>query len=247
MSAISLALEENRNLRATGGIARLLLPAPTFALHTPYSAQRPRVEQYVFDQFQANHGATVSDFMPLLLTTNCQGNHTSAVGIRPAGRQDLFLEKYLPHTAEKALSELAGQCVKRGDVVEIGNLVATQRGSSQLLFLILAAVLQRAGFEWMIFTATPQVQKTIKRLGLELYALGDADPAVLDADTLDSWGSYYDGQPRVVAGNLSEAAAILANRKMHARIISLFQNQIDALAIMVRQSSVCDGQHSFAA
>jgi hypothetical protein len=247
MSAISLALPENRKARAVGGIARLLSPAPAFTMHSSCSPQRGQVEHYVFEQFRANHDAIVRDFMPLLLTTNCQGDYTSAVGIRPASRQEMFLEQYLPYTAEKALGELVGQCVKRGDVVEIGNLVATQRGSSQLLFLIMAAVLHRAGFEWMMFTATPQVHKMIKRLGLELHALGDADPSALDTDSLSSWGSYYESRPQILAGNLSEAMTIVANRKIFTRIISLYQHRIDAMASMIKQNSLRDDQHSFAA
>lgn len=237
MSAISLVLEENSNAKAFGGITRLLSPIPKFALHTVSSVQRQRVEQYVFDQFQLNHGASVRDFLPLLLTMSCQGGFTANVGIRPASGQDLYLERYLPDTTEQLLSKLAGQRVERAHCVEIGNLVATQRGSSRLLFLILAAVLQRAGFGWLVFTATPQVQNTIKRLGFKLYGLGDADPSVLDADSLNNWGSYYDSQPQVVAGNLSEAVTILGSRRIQARIISIYQKQIEALAIIVKQNS----------
>lgn len=169
MPAVSLPLNEYKHAKATRGIARLLSPGPTFGLHSPSSSQRGQVERYVFEQFQSYHGATVRDFMPLLLTTSCSDRYIATAGIRPACGHNLHLEQYLPETAEKALGKVAGEYINREHVVEIGNLVATQRGSSQLLFLILAAVLHRAGFEWLVCTATPQVQKTIRHLGVDLH------------------------------------------------------------------------------
>lgn len=237
MPAVSVPLNQFERVKSTRGIARLLSPGPAFGLHSFSSLERRQVEQYVFDQFQLNHGATVRDFLPLLLTTSCNDRYTATAGIRPAWGNKLFLEQYLPETVEQALGTVAGQCIEREHVVEIGNLAATRRGSSHLLFLILAAVLQRAGFEWLVCTATPQVQKTIRHLGLELYALGDADPSVLDADSLNGWGSYYESQPSVVAGNLSEAMAVLAKRQIYTRLISFYQNRIDALALMIKQRS----------
>ncbi len=247
MSTASFPLDQCESARTVRGLSRLLSPAPTLGLHSAYCLERGQVEQYVFDQFRVNHGATVRDFMPLLLTLNCYGTHTAAVGVRPAYEHDLLLEQYLAEPAEKALAGIVGQSINREQLVEIGNLVATQRGASQLLFLILIAVLHQAGHEWLVFTATPQVQKTIKRLGFELYDLCAATPEGLSTDRLADWGSYYDSQPRVVAGCLSEAMSVLANRKVYTRRIALYQNRIDTLATMIRHSNIRGHRHSFAA
>ena len=247
MSVVSLTHKEHENAKITRGIARLLSPGPTFGLHASCSSERGQVEQYVFDQFLANHGAHVREFMPMLFTTACRGDYTAAVGIRPALGHDLFLEQYLPETAEKAIGGLTGECVDRQHIVEIGSLVATHGGASQLVYLIMAAVLQRAGFKWLMITATPQVQKAISRLGFDLYPLAYADPSVLDADSLNDWGSYYESQPRIVVGNLSEAMTVLADRKIYSRLISYYQDRIETLAIMIKQGKLSDAQHSFAA
>jgi len=247
MSVISLNREEHENTRTVRGIVRLLSPGPNFGLHSSSSSERGQVEKYIFDQFLTKHGASVREFMPMLFTTACCGNYTAAVGIRPATGHDLFLEQYLAETAEKAIGGLKGECVEREHIVEIGSLVATHGGASQLVYLIMAAVLQQAGFEWLIITATPQVQKAINRLGFELYPLAYADPSVLDSGSLSDWGSYYECQPRIVAGNLSEAMTVLASRKIYSRLISHYQDRIDSLAIMIKQGKLSETEHSFAA
>ena len=98
-----------------------------------------------------------------------------------------------------------------------------------------------------LITATPQVQKAINRLGSELYPLADADPSELDTESLNNWGSYYECQPRIVAGNLSEAMTVLASRKIYSRFISHYQDRIDTLAIMIKQGRLSETEHSFAA
>jgi len=247
MSVLSLPREEFENAKTARGIARLLSPGPTFGLHSSFLSERGKVEQYIFDQFRANYGASVREFMPMLFTTACKGDYTAAVGIRPALGHDLFLEQYLPGSAEQVLGGLTGERVEREQIVEIGSLVASHGGASQLVYLIMAAVLQRAGFKWLTITVTPQVQKAISRLGFELYPLANADPAALSADSLSDWGSYYDCQPQIVAGNLSEAMTVLAGRKVYSRLISHYQDRIETLAIMIKQGKLSDSQHSFAA
>ena len=247
MSAISLPLEENQRTRTARGLARLLSPAPTVGLHSVASTEREQVEQYIFDQFQANHGASIREFMPFLFTTVCGGALSAAVGVRPAYENELFLEQYLPETAEKLIGDLAGKTVKREELVEIGSLVASHAGSSQLVYLIMAAILHRAGFKWLIITATPQVQKAINRLGFELYPIGSADPSALSAKNLSDWGSYYESRPQIVAGNLAEAMDVLSGRKIYQRLMSLYQHRIDAMALIIRQSNRRVDQHCFAA
>jgi hypothetical protein len=248
MSTSSLTLSEYERPKATRGIAHLLSPGPAFRLHSSSAPERDQVKQYVSDQFQEIHGATIRDFMPLLLTMSCDNHLSAAVGIRPAQGQRLFLEQYLSETVEKTVSRITGQSVERGNVTEIGNLVATKRGSSQLLFLILTAVLQATTSEWLVFTATPGVQKSIRRLGFRFHTLGDADPSLLDDPTcLKNWGSYYEGRPQVVAGSLSEAMVVLSDRKVYKYLISHYQSSIDALVATIKSKNCIYGMHSLTA
>jgi len=248
MSTSSLSLAEYKQPRTTSAIARLLPPGPAFSLHAPTAPKRKQIEQYVADQFRVIHGATIRDFMPLLLTMSCDNRLSAAVGIRPAREQALFVEQYLPETVEKTISQITGQIVERRNVSEIGNLVATQRGSSQLLFLILTAVLHSTHSEWLVFTATPGVQKNIRRLGFSFHSLGNADPSLLhETARLTDWGSYYESRPQVVAGKLSEAMAVVSDRKILKYLISGYQDNIDALSATINCHNSIYEMHSLTA
>jgi len=246
MSLVDTFVNENLDARAARRLARLLNPAPAFLAHLPGSADRPAVEQYIAGQFRAVHGATIHDFMPVLLTMGCRGTTSAATGIRAAS-QPLFLEQYLSQPVENALRPLAGQVVTRQRVAEIGNLVATQGGSSYLLFMVLTAVLQQAGFEWVVFTATPQVRKALGCLGLPTHALCEADPSRLTLSTAAEWGRYYRSQPKVVAGRLADAMDVLTQRKLYASVLSLFQKPIRDLAEIVSRESIQSGTFTLAA
>ena len=76
-------------------LGRLLSPCPAFDLFLPETDQRHRVTEYIANQFKAAHGASIHDFMPLLLTMQCQGEFSAVSGVRPAARHPLFLEQYL--------------------------------------------------------------------------------------------------------------------------------------------------------
>jgi hypothetical protein len=225
---------------------QLLSPGPQLHLHGPTSANRELVESYVARQFEAVYGASISEFLPLFLTLNCS-NHLSAVtGINPVEARPLFLEQYLDSPIESEIGRAFDAEVNRLSIVEIGNLAATQRGSSQLLFVLLAATLYRAGFRWITFTATPQVRKTINRLGFELRIIAEADISRLPNGAATNWGSYYQTHPLVVAGDLSHGMDIITSRRALSGILALYCNRIDTLAAQI-QYGVHHAEHCFAA
>lgn len=240
-------LDSRIDARAARRLARLLNPAPAFQAHLPESPERARVESYIATQFRAVHGANIHDYMPVLLTMGCHGLTTAATGVRAAAGQALFLEQYLAGPVESAVSAVAGRPIKRNDVAEIGNLVATQGGSSYLLFMVLTAVLQQAGFEWVVFTATPQVQKVLAYLGLQVHVLCEADPARLTQSSAVEWGRYYQSKPKVVAGNVADAMQTLNERMLYSSVLALFRSHIDELAGAVSRASTQRGTFTLAA
>lgn len=246
MSLLDTLANEHLDARAARRLARLLNPAPAFLAHLPGTADRLDVERYIAAQFKAVHGATIHDFMPVLLTMGCHGNTTAATGVRAAS-QPLFLEQYLAQPVEQALRPLAGQDVERSRIAEIGNLVATQGGSSYLLFMVLTAVLEQSGFEWVVFTATPQVRKVLRYLGLSIHVLCEADPARLTQSSAEEWGRYYSGRPVVVAGRVADAMGVLTRRKLYASVLSLFRGPIADLAEVVSRESFRRGTFTLAA
>jgi len=241
------SLDAELDARAARRLARLLNPVPAFRAHLPGDAGRAEVEQYIAARFREAHGAHIHDFMPVLLTMGCHGGTTAATGLRAAEGQPLFLEQYLSGPVEQVLGSVAGDSIHRGDIAEIGNLVATQGGSSYLLFLVLTQMLEHAGFEWVVFTATPQVQKVLAYLGLHVHRLCAADPGCLTTSSASEWGSYYASQPQVVAGKVADAMAVLKARALYASVLSLFRGQIIELADILRRKSRQRGSYIFAA
>lgn len=246
-------VNEWADARAARHLARLLNPAPLFSAHTPDAPLRAGVERYIADRFEAAHGAHVHDFMPVLLTMGCAGHTSAAAGIRAAAGHGtaaghgLFLEQYLPGPVETAITTVAGAPVQRNRIVEIGNLVATQGGSSYLLFLVLTAILGQADFEWVVFTATPQVRKALDALGLRVEVLCAADPSRLTQGSAADWGRYYSSAPVVVAGQVADALSVLHRRSLYAGVLSLYRGAIAELALVVARESIRRGTCTLAA
>lgn len=178
-------------------------------------------QSYIRDSYQHCYQATITQCMPLLLSLQERNFASQAVlGLRSAADQPLFLEQYLDSSIESAIAAAATVPVLREQIIEIGNLAAQRRIGSQRLFIIMTAALASAGFNWMTFTATPQVVKLVARLGFRPLDLGVADPTRL-ADRGSSWGSYFATAPRLQAGSLSEAmTALIANPLVAAQLLA---------------------------
>jgi len=233
MTSIALAPPRNKSPRLGLRLAHLLDPLPTFEAHRPGSAGRGAVERYIAAQFETVHGAHIHDFMPLLLTMQCGDEPSAAAGMRPALAGPLFLERYLPQPVESVLSARSGRDVRRDGVVEIGNLVATRKGSNYLLFLVLAAVLRQLDFQWCVFTATPPVLSVLHRLGVELQVLCAADLGCIREGDRADWGRYYEQRPLVVAGEIAPNVDALQHRLLTAGVLSLFQQPVAALSAAI--------------
>lgn len=227
-------------------LGQLLSPGPQLSLHGEHSLDRSLIEHYVARQFEATYGAKISMFMPLFLSLSCHHQLSAVTGINPAESTPLFLEQYLDNAIEVEIGKAFNTTADRLAIAEIGNLAATQRGSSQLLFVLLAATLHRSGFRWLSFTATPQVRKTICRLGFELRVVGEASLERLSNGAADDWGSYYQSRPMVVVGNLERGMDVIASKRILSGILALYCNRIDTLAAQI-QYGVHHAEHYFAA
>jgi hypothetical protein len=211
-------------------LSRLLNPAPRVELVDQRHPQRDRVEGHVTERYQAAFGATVDQFSPFLLTLECLGNISGVAGMRPAQQTPLFLEQYLNAPIEAAISELAGTTIARDAIVEVGNLVAARRGSSHLLFLLFTSALYQAGYEWITFTATRALRNNLENVGFPLHAIAAVDSSMLDAATLQKWGSYYDTAPLVMAGKLEAAMQLIQSRPLLRRVLRHYRPRINELA-----------------
>ncbi len=211
-------------------LRRTLAARPAFTLSLPADAARPAMETFVADRFAEAWGARVTQFLPLLLGMQCLGHYTAVAGIRPAAQGPLFLERYLDTSVEAILSAAVQEDVPRRAIAEIGNLVAGQRGASHLLFLVLTAALHRAGYRWIVFTATHPLRNNLTRLGYPVLKLATAARDRLEPAALAEWGSYYDSEPWVMAGTLDDAMRLAEQRPLLRRVLRLYRGTIAELA-----------------
>jgi hypothetical protein len=202
----------------SGRVALSQLPSLRFSLQAVGDAQRDAAERYIQARFAARHGARISHFLPNLITLGNERNYCAAVGLASAASGPLFAETYLDAPVERLIAQASGEAVVRGDILEIGNLVSTWKGSSLLLFVFLTELIARLGQRWVLFTATREVEALLSRLKYAPVVLAPADPARLP-DGGASWGTYYQRQPRVMFGEVAPAVAS-ARRDLLYRLVA---------------------------
>ncbi|MCW8922245.1 MAG: thermostable hemolysin [Gammaproteobacteria bacterium] len=182
----------------------LILPRPSFRWHAAEAADRSQIESYIADKFHSEYDADVSTFAPFLLGMHCKTGLNAAVGVRPAQSSPLFIEQYLDASIEQSIQSPDGELVKREEVVEISNLVATRRGASQLLFIIVGSLMYEAGYRWVVFNATDKVERITRKFPFPIQVLCASKPERL-GERAKEWGRYYETSPRVIVGDIRVA------------------------------------------
>jgi len=138
------------------------------------------------------------------------------------------------------LSDRTDSRVYRDQVFELGNLAATRPGVCFLLYIVLANVMYRAGFDYAVFTATRQVTRIVDKLNFCVMEIGEARPDRLGAAAAN-WGSYYDSNPKVMAVDLRSTMQVFRGQPLQAVASELFNNEADFL---VRQLKALSGAHT---
>lgn len=201
----------------------------SLALVAESSEDRRAVERSIMQKFERTYGAHLTHFLPDLLKLGTADELGAVAGIRTARNETLFLEQYLDRPAEQAVARAFKTPVDRDAIVEIGNLAANVPGYAYTLFAALATILARAGFHWVLCTATPQVASMFSRMGLSSRAICRADPSLLKSDSAD-WGDYYASDPRVMAGDVRLAARQVAKNNEIARLLDELHGPITRMA-----------------
>lgn len=199
---------------------------PRFGLQTTDSFERAAVETYIQNRFAEVHQANVTHFLPNIISLRCGDEYSAAVGLAPAIAGKLFAEQYLDKSIEKIASDKLELNVGREQIIEIGNLVSTWKGSSLLLFIMIGEVMERLGYHYVIFTGTREVKALLARLRYSPVVLADADPGVLP-DGGASWGSYYQNQPQVMFGDNRPAMKAARKNPMYRATVTTISRSID--------------------
>jgi hypothetical protein len=151
----------------------------------------------------------VRNFMPTLLSWREGPGQLGVVGVRSALDEPLYLEQYLDSPIEHALADRTGRQVSRARIVEVGHLATRNCLTAARIAAALPRYLLELEYEWIVFTGTRTVRGILQRLGAPLHELGVASAECVST-TRDSWGRYYDADPRVYAGFLPDARRIAA-------------------------------------
>jgi len=190
----------------------------TLARAIPGEHQRNTYEAFIQERFRKAHGARIQQFMPELFgVSDARGTLCAVAGVRLAGAGPLFLERYLDEPIEPLLSGASGEPVARTAIVEVGNLAAADTGSARLSIIAITYLLAMGGLEWVAFTGSIGLVNSFHRLGLKPQTLCAADPLRLGEDRHD-WGSYYQSQPKVHAGNIRAGFIHLRNAGLLNRL-----------------------------
>jgi hypothetical protein len=169
------------------------------AAHAP---ERAELEAFVREAFHRKHDATVASFMPTLLSfRDGSGDLRGVIGLREAAPSALYLEQYLQQPVEVAIAEATGRRVQRRQVVEVGNLAGRNCRAAMRMVATLPTYLLSRDYQWIVFTATSAVRGILQGFGAPLVELAPADASRVTGGP-DQWGSYYQNDPRVLAGYL---------------------------------------------
>jgi hypothetical protein len=174
-----------------------------------HAHERGEVEAFIESIYAKTYGAVIGQHYPTLISVrDTDGRILAALGFRAAGHGRLFLEQYMDAPVENGIAAAFGIPLSRDKVVEIGNLASAGHGAAVFLFAALMAYLECMGFTHLALTGTKVLRGYFAKLGLDPRDMGKADPARL-ADGGASWGSYYDTEPRLIAGDVHASFAQL--------------------------------------
>ena len=167
--------------------------------------ERAELEAFVRNAFARKHDASVTSFMPTLLSfRDAGGALRGVIGLRSAAPKPLYLEQYLEQPVEAAIATATGQAVQRHQVVEVGNLAGVNCRAAMRMVAALPAYLLARDYRWIVFTATSAVRGILQGFDAPLVELARADGSRV-SNSPDRWGRYYENDPRVLAGFLPDS------------------------------------------
>ncbi len=158
--------------------------------------------EFTRDQYHLRFQCELRDFYPNTISLYEMDELVAVAGYRGAGSAPLFLERYLDLPIETCIQNTFATPTKRHEIVELGGFAALNRKAAFRLMASVAPVLKKLGFKVLACTANKPIQNCLTRLGLNPAFISEA--TAKDAkSSASNWGSYYTGQPRVLAGNIT--------------------------------------------
>lgn len=196
-----------------------------------YSApERETLERYISSVFHAAYGAKILDYLPLLFSlSNNSGDYTAALGLRSASYGELFSERYLDDSVEHYVDAYCGKPCDRQNIMELGNLVSSQARQSAFLYLLVTAAMAQSGVDYLLFCANKAVRASIKRSGFTPVVIDQARPERL-GDHASDWGSYYEGEPLVMLGDIKLSMKQANAQPFMRDVLTIYADPISTLS-----------------
>lgn len=192
------------------------------------SETRAAVECFIQRGYLNTYQANINITTPYLIALE-KCALKSALGVR-SGKQTLFTEQYLALPIEQELS-MRGFHTKRSEIAEIAHLYSNAKVFTVPLMLVTALALQFKGFSSMVFTGTEHVINLIKRTGIKVEQIANADASMLSSSD-DNWGTYYDTQPVVACIALQDVIDVIQSTP---KLFKMFEELTSQVADVVSQ------------
>jgi hypothetical protein len=167
------------------------------ALLTNDDPRRRSAEEFIKQIYAARYGARLETFPSRMIALlDDRGEILCAAGVRFFD-DGFFSERYLDTPIEDAVSAISARAVNRSAIFEVTTLASRAPLATAEFITEIGAFGEKAGFEWSFFTLTRRLHLMVRRLGIALTYLAEADRRRI-ADS-QRWGTYYASQPKVYA------------------------------------------------
>jgi hypothetical protein len=187
-------------MTGNNGIASVLWPVSemrAIALLTNDDDRRRSAEEFIRNTYAACYGARLETFPSRIIALlDHRDEILCAAGLRFLD-DGFFSESYLDAPIEDVVSAILARPVNRNAIFEVTTLASRAPLATAEFISEIGAFGERAGFEWSFFTLTRRLHLMVRRLGIALTYLGEADRRRI-ADS-ERWGTYYACQPKVYA------------------------------------------------
>jgi Thermostable hemolysin len=169
----------------------------TIALLTDDDDRRRSAEEFIKDTYADRYGARLETFPSRIIALlDHRDEILCAAGLRFLD-DGFFSESYLDAPIEDVVSAILARPVNRSAIFEVTTLASRAPLATAEFISGIGTFGEKAGFEWSFFTLTHRLHLMVRRLGIALTYLGEADRRRI-ADS-ERWGTYYACQPKVYA------------------------------------------------
>ncbi|MFD2633124.1 thermostable hemolysin [Idiomarina piscisalsi] len=169
----------------------------------PEHPLREQVETFICERYWLNFHACLRTLPRLLIAVFEESRLVAACGVQLADEQALFSQAYLTQPLENY--RVSNKPLPQSEnLAEVGSMAALTPTYLPHLFRAVVRLLDDKGRDVVIFTATRALQKYFRRIGVALTELETAQKSALPESVRDLWGNYYQHQPTVLAGWLTD-------------------------------------------